>query len=97
MFSRYFFERLTKILGSGALAKTGMVLFSTLVFASLHYPDQHLAGAEQAVFTGLAFGTIYAITGGIWVVMIAHAAFDVAALVMIYGNFETSVAHRFFR
>lgn len=97
IFRGYFFERLTKIFGSGAAAKTGMVLFSTIVFASLHYQDQHLAGAEQAIFTGLTFGTIYAVTGRIWMVMIAHAAFDVAALAMIYWNVETPIAHWFFR
>jgi CAAX protease family protein len=97
MFRGYFFERLSKVFGSGAAAKIGMVLFSTLVFASLHYSDQHLAGAEQAVFTGLAFGTIYAVTGRIWMVMIAHAAFDIAALAMIYWNVETPIAHWFFK
>jgi hypothetical protein len=28
--------------------------------------------------------------------MVAHAAFDLAALAMIYWNFETAVAHFFF-
>ena len=97
MFRGYMFERLGRIFGSNRAAKAAIVLFSSVVFASLHYPDQHLAGAEQALVTGLTFGTIFAVTGGIWLIMIAHAAFDIAALAMIYLNLETGVAHWFFK
>jgi membrane protease YdiL (CAAX protease family) len=97
MFRGYLFERLTKVFGSGAGAKLAIVVITSALFASLHYPDQHLAGAEQAMITGLTFGTIYAITGRIWMIMIAHAAFDVAALAMIYWNLETNISHLLFR
>src|SRR5450631_2198867 len=73
MFRGYMFERLGKMFGSSVAAKVAIVLFTSGVFASLHYPDQHLAGAEQAMITGLTFGTIFAVTGRIWMIMIAHA------------------------
>jgi membrane protease YdiL (CAAX protease family) len=97
VFRGYLFERLGKLFGRGLGAKTLTVLITTALFASAHYHDQGLAGVEQAIFTGLAFGTIYAITGRIWMLMIAHAAFDVTAIAIIYWNLESQVAHFFFK
>ena len=62
-----------------------------------HYQMQGLAGAEQATITGLVFGTIVALTGSIWMPMVAHAAFDLTALGIIYWNLESDVAHLVFR
>jgi len=93
----WMFERLGKLFGTSAWAKASMVLLTSIVFASLHYSDQGIPGVEQAVISGLVFGTIFAVTGRIFVLMIAHAAFDLAALAMIYWNFETAVAHFFFK
>jgi membrane protease YdiL (CAAX protease family) len=97
LYRGYLFERLGKLFGSGGRAKITIVLLSTAVFAAAHYPDQGLAGAEQAVVTGLVFGTIFAATGRIFMLMVAHAAFDVAAIAMIYWNLETEVAHWLFK
>jgi CAAX protease family protein len=97
VFRGYFFERLGKLLGSGALAKTAIVLLTSTVFALAHHHDQGLAGTEQAAFTGLVFGTIFAITGSIWLPMVAHAAFDVAAVAIIYRDAESAIAHFVFR
>jgi CAAX protease family protein len=97
VFRGYMFERLGKVFGSGLVAKTMIVLLSTGLFALAHYHDQGLAGVEQAVFTGLAFGTIFAATGRIWMVMFAHAAFDVTAIGIIYWNLESEVAHLIFK
>jgi hypothetical protein len=41
---------------------------------------------EQAAFTGLVFGMIFAITTRIWLLMVAHAAFDVTAVAITYWN-----------
>lgn len=46
---------------------------------------------------GLLFGTIFAITGRIIMLMIAHAAFDVTAVLIIYWNLESYVAHLVFK
>jgi membrane protease YdiL (CAAX protease family) len=93
----WMFERLGKLFGTSAWAKASMVLLTSIAFASLHYADQGIPGVEQAVMSGVVFGTIFALTGRIFVLMVAHAAFDLAALAMIYWNFETAVAHFFFK
>jgi hypothetical protein len=36
-------------------------------------------------------------TGRIWPLMVTHAAFDLAALAMIYWNLESDVAHLIFK
>lgn len=56
-----------------------------------------LAGAEQALITGLTFGTIYVATGSLALPMIAHASFDVAAVLMIYWQREREVSHLFWK
>jgi hypothetical protein len=52
---------------------------------------------EQALIVGLIFGSIFALTGHIFILMIAHAAFDLTALWMIYYDLETRIAHLIFR
>jgi CAAX protease family protein len=97
VFRGYLFERFGKLLGKSIGARIMTVVTTALFFASLHYHDQGLAGVEQAIITGLMFGTIYSLTGRIWMLMCAHAAFDLTALAMIYWNFEPAVAHFFFK
>lgn len=87
----YMFERLGKLLGNARRAKLAIVLITTTLFAAAHYPDQGIPGVEQAVFTGLAFGGIYAVTGELFMLMVAHAAFDLVALALIYWNLEAKV------
>ncbi len=48
------------------------------------------------MITGLLFGTIVAVTGRIWIPMVAHAVFDLTALAMIYWSLESAVAHAIF-
>lgn len=93
----YLFERLGKLLGSGVSAKIVIVLLASGLFGLAHYSDQGLAGAQQALITGLAFGTIFAITRRIWMPMFAHAAFDLAAVAIIYLDLESEVAHLVFK
>jgi hypothetical protein len=96
-FRGYMFERLGKLIGQSLSAKVVTVLVTSVIFASLHYFDQGLAGAQQATITGLVFGTIFAVTGRIWMLMCAHAAYDLTALAMIYWNLESAVAHFIFK
>jgi len=72
-------------------------VFTAVWFGLLHYAGQGLAGAEQATIVGLAFGAIFAVTGRIWMLIIAHAAFDLTALAIIYWDIEAKVAHLFFK
>lgn len=97
VFRGFLFERLRKLLGSGAGATVLIVLITTTAFASFHFADQGWPGVEQALFTGAAFGTVYAMTGRLWLVMWAHAAYDLLALAIIFLNLEPAVAHAFFK
>lgn len=97
VFRGYMFERLGKLFGPGVAAKTLTVLLTSAWFGLVHYPVQGFAGAEQAAIVGLVFGTIFAVTGSLFMLMFAHAAFDLTALAMIYWNLEADVARLFFR
>lgn len=68
-----------------------------MLFGSLHYHDQGLAGAQQATIVGLVYGAIYARTRRIGMLMVAHAAFNLAAVAIIYWDLETAVARAIFK
>jgi membrane protease YdiL (CAAX protease family) len=97
VFRGFLFERFRTLFGSGTLARTATVVITAAGFAAAHYSLQGLAGTEQAAIVGLVFGTIFARTGRIWLLVIAHGAFDLTALAMIYWNLEYKVAHLVFR
>src|SRR5580765_1102581 len=97
LFRGFLFERLGKLFGTGASAKVLIVLLTSAVFALGHYANLGLPGVEQAMITGLVFGAIFAVTGRIWMVMCAHAAFDLTAVAIIYWNLEAAVAHLVFK
>ena len=96
LFRGFLFERFGKLVGEGRAALGATVLATTALFALAHYPDQGLPGVEQAAVVGLLIGTIYAVTKRLWLPMAAHAAFDVAALALIYWNLEAAVARLLF-
>ena len=93
----YLFERLGKLLGSSAIAKAAIVLIGAAIFGAAHYGNQGLAGVQQAAIGGLVFGTFFALTNRLWPLIIAHAAFDIAALFIIYWDLEYAIAHWVFR
>jgi len=97
VFRGWAFERLGKLFGSGVWAKASIVLLTTVWFGWDHHALQGLAGVQQATIVGLVFGTIFAITGRIWLLIIAHAAFDLTAVAIIYWDLESAVAHFFFK
>ena len=97
VFRGFLFERLGKLLGQTPAARVTTVALTSVWFGLIHYPGQGLPGAEQATITGLFFGTIFAITGRIWLPIVMHAAFDVTAVFIIYRNLETTVAHLIFK
>jgi membrane protease YdiL (CAAX protease family) len=96
IFRGHLFERFGKLFGSSTVARTATVLITAIWFGVGHYSSQGLSGAEQATVFGLVFGTIFAIRRGIWLLMCAHAAFDLTAYAIIYWNLESDVAHLFF-
>jgi membrane protease YdiL (CAAX protease family) len=88
----WMFERLGRLLGRGAAARAAIVLVTAALFGLAHYPDQGVPGVEQAAIVGLVFGAIFAVTGRLWPLIFAHAAFDLTALGLIYWDVETEVA-----
>jgi membrane protease YdiL (CAAX protease family) len=91
------FERLGKLFGSSVWAKASIVLITSAWFGLDHYSLQGLPGVQQATIFGLVFGAIFAVTGRIWMLMVAHAAFNLTAVAMIYWNLETAVARLVFK
>jgi membrane protease YdiL (CAAX protease family) len=97
VFRGYLFERLGRLLGASVWAKVSIVLLTSALFGLAHYPEQGLAGVQQATVVGLVFGTMFAITGRIWKLVFAHAAFDLVAVAIIYWDLEAAVAHFVFK
>ena len=52
---------------------------------------------QQAFIVGLVLGTAYAWLERLWPLMVAHAAFDLTALAMIFYDAETRIAHLIFQ
>jgi membrane protease YdiL (CAAX protease family) len=96
VFRGYLFERLGRLFGHGRGAKVAIVLLTAAFFGLAHYLEQGLPGVQQGMIVGVVFGTIYAITGRLWMLMCAHAAFDLTALAIIYWDLETDVARLIF-
>jgi membrane protease YdiL (CAAX protease family) len=97
LFRGWMFERFGKLLGEGKSAKIAIVLVTSNWFGLAHYPNQGLPGVQQAMIVGLVFGSIFAVSGSIFMLMVAHAAFDLTALALIYWDVEAQVAHFFFK
>jgi uncharacterized protein len=97
LFRGFLFERLGRLLGRGAVAKTAIVIGTSLFFGLAHGPEQGLAGIQQAVLVGLAYAGLYLASGNLVLPMVVHAVFDLTALAIIYADVETAVARWFFR
>jgi len=93
LFRGFLFERLGLRLGRGTAARLAIVAITAMLFGIIHYPEQGWAGVAQAVVVGVVFGGIYSLTRSLWMLMIAHAAFDLTALWIIYWNLEAKFAH----
>jgi membrane protease YdiL (CAAX protease family) len=63
-FRGWMFERFGKLFGSGAWAKTSIVLITSAWFGLDHYSLQGLPGVQQATIFGLVFGAIFASRAG---------------------------------
>jgi membrane protease YdiL (CAAX protease family) len=88
----FLFERLGKLIGRGVWVKALIVVLGAALFGLAHYSLQGLADVQQGTIVGLVHGSIFAITGRIWFLIVAHAAFSVTAAMMIYWNLESTVA-----
>jgi membrane protease YdiL (CAAX protease family) len=97
VFRGYLFERFGKLFGERTWARTLTVVLTSAWFGVIHYPFQGLAGAQQATLVGLLFGTFFALKRQIFPLIIAHIAFDLMAVAIIYWDLETEVAHSIFK
>lgn len=97
IFRGWAFERFGKLIGQSWWAKAIAILVTSAWFGSEHYGFQGITGVQNAAIVGLTFGTVFAMTGRLYLLMIAHVAFDLAAYAMIYWEWETAVAHFFFK
>lgn len=96
-FRGWAFERLGKLFGTAGWAKAVAVLITAAWFGQAHYGFQGIPGVQNATIVGLVFGSVFAVTGRIFFLMIAHIAFDLMAYAMIYWEWETAAAHFFFK
>jgi membrane protease YdiL (CAAX protease family) len=92
----FLFERLGHLVGGTRRAQIATVLITATLFGLAHYSNQRWMGVEQAFIVGLVLGTYYTVTRKIVPLMVAHAAFDVFAILIIYWNLEEKVAHLVF-
>jgi membrane protease YdiL (CAAX protease family) len=90
-------ERLRAALGDAPRGRIAIVGISSVLFGLAHLHDQGWPGALQATMTGAVFGTIFIRRRCIWPVMVAHAAFDLTAILMIYWNREEWFARLLWR
>jgi membrane protease YdiL (CAAX protease family) len=97
VFRGWMFERFGKLFGQSRGAKIAIVLITSVWFGLDHYSLQGLPGVEQALIVGLVFGSIFAVTGRLVMLMIAHVAFDLTAVAIIYWDVESTVAHLVFK
>jgi membrane protease YdiL (CAAX protease family) len=97
LFRGYLFERLRKLLGPGVAVSALIVLVTSVWFGMNHFLLIGVAGAENAAIAGLVFGTIYAITKRLWLLISAHLAADSLAFAIIYFGLESKVSHLVFR
>lgn len=96
VFRGFLFERLGRVFGHGTAARVLIVVVTSVFFGVVHHPDQGLPGVQQATIVGLVFGSFFAFRGKLFALMIAHAAFDLTALAIIYWDRELSVARLVF-
>lgn len=89
------FDRVRQFVGWTSPVKLATVMLTASLFGAVHLRDQGLAGAEQAFITGLVFGGVYVRTACLWPIMVAHAAFDATAVLIIYFDVERVLAHLF--
>jgi membrane protease YdiL (CAAX protease family) len=97
LFRGYLFERLGRLMGTSTAGAIATVVLSSALFAAAHFGGQGVPGVQQALVTGLVFGTVFARTRSLAFLMVVHAAFDLTAAWLIFHRLETTVAHWFLR
>ncbi len=98
VFRGYMFERFRSAGEDSWPMRIFTILFCATYFGALHFYPQGFYGALNAFFSGLITGTIFVLNGRrLWFLVFMHAAYDLAAIAIIYYGWENAVAHAFFR
>jgi hypothetical protein len=97
LFRGWAFERLGNVFGTSRTAKSAIVMITSVWFGFAHYPVLGIPGTEQAMIVGLVFAVIFARTRRLFLLMIAHAAYDFTAYAIVYWGLEAKAAHLIFR
>jgi membrane protease YdiL (CAAX protease family) len=97
LFRGFLFERFGRLFGPGRWSLVATVAITTSLFALAHHHDQGWPGVQQAAVMGTVFALLYVSTRQLWIPMIVHTAFDLTAVALIYKQWESAVAHLFFR
>src|SRR6185369_1935589 len=89
LFRGYLINRLLVIFGQSAGAKVLAVLISAFLFGIAHWSGQQFWGSLQAAIVGLVFASAYMLNGQRLVsLIVAHTAFDIFAVWIIYAGQE---------
>jgi len=97
LFRGWTFQRLGSVFGTSRVAKAAIVVISSVWFGFAHYPGLGIAGTEQAMIVGFVFALIFARSGRLFPLIVAHAAYDLTAYAIIYWGLEARAAHLIFR
>lgn len=91
-FRGFLFERLGRVFGASPGARVAIVAITAIWFGLEHVAFQGAFAAVQATIVGFVFGAFFAATGRLWPLIVAHAAFDLTALAIIFYDAEVAVA-----
>lgn len=92
----FLLNRAQAFFGNGFIMKILMILGSAAIFGVLHMQEGPTGVAQAAMLGGL-FTTIYFLNGQrLWLLIFMHAAFDIAAVWMIYLGLEEPIARSVF-
>lgn len=92
----FLLNRAQAFYGSGVFMKMLMVLGTAAIFGVLHMQEGPTGIAQAALLGGL-FTAIYFLNGQrLWLLVFMHAAFDIAAVWMIYLGLEEPIARSVF-
>jgi len=93
----FLFERSARKFGRGIGATIATVIVTAVLFGAAHYQYQGWTGVQQAAIMGVVYGSLYAKTRNLWLVVVLHAVFDIAAVLMIYLGVEIGLARLVFK
>lgn len=91
LFRGFLFTRMKLWLGDSTNARTIIIISSSLIFGIPHI-YQGFYGAVHAVLVGSVFGLMYFHNkGNLWLLIVAHAFYDLFAILLIYKGWDEAI------